>query len=223
MRTVLLRFFAVFSIFVALGSISGNDKARAQQVRVSMQVFYDELAPYGDWIYDRAFGYVWVPDARDFHPYHTNGYWEMTIYGNTWVSLYPWGWAPFHYGRWTYDPYYGWIWIPGFEWAPAWVCWRYGGGLYGWAPLGPQFVVTISFGTYTCPHNWWIFTPHHYLYGPRHRSHYRVNDDERYLRNTAIVQHTTIDIPPLTGAPVLASLPARPKMISATRPAGRQK
>ena len=29
-------------------------------------------------------------------------------------------------GRWFFDDSYGWVWVPGSEWAPAWVAWRYG-------------------------------------------------------------------------------------------------
>src|SRR5687768_2542773 len=88
----------------------------------SYQEFYDDLSPYGQWINDPQYGYVWVPDAGDdFRPYFSNGYWANTDYGNTWVSNYRWGWAPFHYGRWTYSNFYGWTWIPGNVWGPAWV------------------------------------------------------------------------------------------------------
>jgi hypothetical protein len=105
---------------------------------VSMQYFYDALSPYGNWVHNREYGYVWIPDAgRDFYPYATNGRWVMTEYGWTWVSGYEWGWAPFHYGRWDYDDYYGWFWFPDYDWAPAWVTWRRGDGYYGWAPMGP--------------------------------------------------------------------------------------
>ncbi|HXO42039.1 MAG TPA: DUF6600 domain-containing protein, partial [Thermoanaerobaculia bacterium] len=48
------------------------------------------------------------------------------------------GWATYHYGRWAYDSDYGWEWIPGYEWGPAWVAWRNGGGYIGWAPLPPE-------------------------------------------------------------------------------------
>ncbi len=68
---------------------------------------------------------------------HPHGYWALTDYGNTWVSDYPWGWAAFHYGRWHFDKYYGWEWIPGHVWGPAWVSWRHGGGYYGWASPYP--------------------------------------------------------------------------------------
>ncbi len=55
----------------------------------------------------------------------------MTEYGNTWVSDYDWGWAPFHYGRWVNNRYNEWVWIPDTVWSPAWVSWRSGGGYYG--------------------------------------------------------------------------------------------
>ena len=103
---------------------------------ISFGVFYDELEPYGQWIDDPQYGYVWVPDVGPgFRPYYTGGHWVMTRYGSMWVSDYDWGWAPFHYGRWVYSPYYGWSWIPDYDWGPAWVSWRSGGCYYGWAPL----------------------------------------------------------------------------------------
>ncbi|NLX80341.1 MAG: hypothetical protein GXZ03_02100, partial [Proteiniphilum sp.] len=75
---------------------------------MSMQVFYNELRPHGRWIHHNAYGNVWIPKVnKHFHPYATNGYWTMTNYGNMWVSNYSWGWAPFHYGRWFFDDYYG--------------------------------------------------------------------------------------------------------------------
>ncbi|MBL1409851.1 DUF6600 domain-containing protein [Sphingobacterium faecale] len=89
---------------------------------ISFDVFYDELSPYGYWDRDPSYGDIWYPNqGRNFRPYGSNGYWAMTEYGNTWVSGYPWGWAPFHYGRWVHNSYRGWGWIPGYEWGPAWV------------------------------------------------------------------------------------------------------
>ena len=106
---------------------------------VTTQIFYDELSPYGDWVHNREYGYVWIPQAgRSFYPYASNGRWIYTNYGWTWLSDYPWGWAAFHYGRWDYDPQYGWFWFPGDEWAPAWVVWRQGDGYFGWAPMSPE-------------------------------------------------------------------------------------
>jgi hypothetical protein len=129
--------------------------------RVSFRTFYDELEPYGRWINDPEYGYVWSPDVeRNFQPYGTRGHWVMTDYGNTWVSDYDWGWAPFHYGRWMFDDYYGWLWIPGTEWGPAWVDWRHSNGYYGWAPMGPRV-------TYILPASRWCFVPVRYITHPR--------------------------------------------------------
>jgi hypothetical protein len=160
----------------------------APQVSVSFQTFYDDLAPYGQWIDDPQYGYVWAPQlGNDFRPYYSGGHWVMTEYGNTWVSDYDWGWAPFHYGRWTYDNYYGWIWVPGDEWGPAWVSWRSGGGYYGWAPLGPGMNINISIGNNYMPYDWWTFIPSQYIYSPNYSSYWR---GPRY--NTTYYNQTTI-------------------------------
>ncbi len=76
-------------------------KSTAQGQYISDQDFYDNLSPYGVWVYDPQYGDMWVPDVDgNFRPYATRGHWVLTEYGNTWVSDYPWGWATFHYGRW---------------------------------------------------------------------------------------------------------------------------
>ncbi len=68
--------------------------------------------------------------------------------GWTWVAdpSEPWGWATYHYGRWTNLDGIGWVWVPGYTWAPAWVSWRYGGGYCGWAPLPPETTIGVDFG-----------------------------------------------------------------------------
>jgi len=158
-------------------SIAASQKIMAQDEGsyVSDQEFYDDLQPYGTWVSDPQYGNVWIPDTQDdnFRPYATNGYWAQTEYGSTWVSNYPWGWATFHYGRWRYDDYYGWEWIPGHQWAPAWVSWRHGGGYYGWAPLMPGISITISFGGgYRVPDNYWVCAPERYINRPNIYNYY---------------------------------------------------
>lgn len=157
---------AFLIIFFLIGAISIPQTAWAQpNVGWSQYDFYDELSPYGDWMDYPSYGQVWRPRVdTDFQPYATDGHWEMTEYGNTWVSDYPWGWAPFHYGRWLFDDYYGWIWIPDNEWGPAWVSWRSGGGYYGWAPLGPGMGIDININI---PNNYWVFVPEIYIRSPR--------------------------------------------------------
>ena len=85
-----------------------------------VRVFYEPLAPYGDWV-NSQFGYAFRPrvDAA-WRPY-VNGQWGEN---RLWLSNDPWGWATDHYGRWGYDERIGWVWVPGTEWAPSWVAWR---------------------------------------------------------------------------------------------------
>lgn len=107
----------------------------------SYQIFYDSLAPYGTWVELENYGYVWQPRATTqsarWRPY-TVGQWSHTDYGYTWISKEPFGWATYHYGRWARLRKLGWVWIPGQEWGPAWVSWRYSDRYVGWAPLPPE-------------------------------------------------------------------------------------
>lgn len=173
------------ALFVSVFSLN-TSKAQGS---VSLQVFYDELQPYGTWMQHRSYGYVWIPRVdREFTPYATNGYWINTEYGNTWVSDYSWGWAPFHYGRWFYDDFYGWIWVPDSEWAPAWVAWRSGGGYYGWAPLMPGFGINVSFSYYNrLPSHYWNFVPYRYI---TYRTVYNHCVPRQHVVN--IINNTTI-------------------------------
>ncbi|MBE0647182.1 MAG: hypothetical protein IH596_05290 [Bacteroidales bacterium] len=131
------------------------------QVSISIQTFYNELAPYGEWIYTPEYGYAWKPYLNyneDFQPYSTRGNWVYTDLGWTWVSEYRWGWATFHYGRWYFDDYFGWMWLPGYEWAPAWVTWGSYDTYWAWAPMGPNMYVNVNY-SWRPPSFWWTFVP----------------------------------------------------------------
>ncbi len=107
---------------------------------IDVDYFYDELGPYGEWVWHPRFGYVWLPTrvSETWRPY-TVGHWIYTDeYGWYWDSYEPFAWAVYHYGRWGYDWDFGWFWVPGDTWAPAWVQWRYGNDYVGWAPIGPH-------------------------------------------------------------------------------------
>lgn len=168
-------------------------KAMAQQYDdISMDSFYDELSPYGTWMNDPQYGRVWRPDVDqdDFRPYYSNGRWAMTEYGNTWVSDYDWGWAPFHYGRWVMNSYNQWLWIPDTVWGPAWVSWRSGGGYYGWAPLGPGMNININIGGgYNMPNSWWSFIPQASIYSNYYPRYTGINinifNRTRYINYTS--------------------------------------
>ena len=184
-----------FGIFILLLSLGANKVQAYPNRSVSLQVFYDELSYYGDWINNPDYGYVWRPDVgSDFRPYYTNGRWAMTSYGNTWVSDYEWGWAPFHYGRWFYDDYDGWIWTPDTEWGPAWVDWRSGSGYYGWAPLGPRINININIGRrYNAPHNHWVFIPQRCIYYPSYSRYWEPRRNVYIYNNTTIINNVYIN------------------------------
>jgi hypothetical protein len=96
----------------------------------------DDLDEHGRWVYVTGIGYSWRPYVTaGWRPFY-NGYWHSRNGCLTWVSYDPWGWGTYHYGRWAFDPGYGWVWVPGYGYSPAWVYWMYGSGYAGWAPAG---------------------------------------------------------------------------------------
>ena len=113
---------------------------------------------------------MWQPAAYQpgWNPYY-DGHWEETDVGNTWVSDYEWGDVPYHYGTWTFDPRMGWVWVPGYTWAPAWVVFRTGPDYIGWAPVTPTFSVGISIGIGDYDPGHFVFVPAHAFFDPRVR------------------------------------------------------
>ena len=121
-------------------------------------VGYQQLDSYGTWSQDPSYGAVWIPRAvpANWAPYRV-GHWAwVSPWGWTWVDDAPWGFAPFHYGRWAQiGP--RWAWVPGrlaqrTTYAPALVAFVGGssGGVnwnisvggaprpgVGWFPLAP--------------------------------------------------------------------------------------
>ncbi len=127
-----LPFLAVCALFLPV-------LQSARGAEASVNLFYDNLNG-GNWYEVSDYGYVWQPEVAsdpNWRPY-TDGYWAYTDQGWTWVSYEDFGWATYHYGRWARLADYGWVWVPGTEWAPAWVSWRTGGDYIGWAPLPPS-------------------------------------------------------------------------------------
>ncbi|MBF5043389.1 hypothetical protein FGE12_13410 [Aggregicoccus sp. 17bor-14] len=131
-------------LFLGGGGMAREAQAEdsfTRRLRAPAAPFVTELAPYGDWLDVEPFGTVWRPSEHevgaDFIPYASRGRWAYAPVGWVFLSDWSWGWATFHYGYWLFDPSLGWLWVPGTQWAPAWVAWRVGGGIVGWAPLGP--------------------------------------------------------------------------------------
>jgi hypothetical protein len=151
-----------------------------------------DLEQYGTWETTPQYGAMWVPSSvgADWAPYR-EGHWRWVApWGWTWVDDEPWGFAPFHYGRWA-QVGGRWGWIPGERvgrpvYAPAMVAFVGGdpgprpgvgvavgigigvgiGAAIGWVPLGP---------------------------GEVYRPPYRVS--ENYIRNVNVtnVSRTTIN------------------------------
>ena len=138
---------ALFLVLLALAVAGLAVSARQAEASVSVSVsfFYDRLAPYGEWVTVSGYGPCWRPArvAADWQPY-LDGEWAYTDYGWTWVSFDPWGGDPYHYGTWVFSGAYGWIWIPGTIWAPAWVTWCITDDFFGWAPVSPTFAVGVT-------------------------------------------------------------------------------
>jgi hypothetical protein len=136
-----------------------------------------ELDRYGRWDSHPEYGSIWYPQSvvAGWAPYR-DGHWAWVApWGWTWVDDAPWGFAPFHYGRWVH--WQGrWGWAPGSyiarpAYAPALVAWLGGGNVsvgisiggptVGWVPLAP----------------FEVYRPH-YAYSPRYWQ--RINPGRRY-------------------------------------------
>ena len=78
----------------------------------------NDLNYYGSFA-DTGCGSMWRPylASAAFDPF-ANGVWAWYPgAGYSWVSPYPWGWTPFHYGSWNYCSNGGWGWRPGGQWT----------------------------------------------------------------------------------------------------------
>jgi len=118
---------------------------------------YEDLGAYGSWTNDPDYGQVWAPRAvaADWTPYSTGHWAYVDPYGWSWVDSEPWGYAPYHYGRWAHRNNH-WFWVPPDRhehavYAPALVSFVGGTELgvalgiqsqrpVGWFPLGPREV-----------------------------------------------------------------------------------
>ena len=100
----------------------------------------NDLSSYGSWSDCAGYGYGWQPwgASAGWAPFY-DGYFDYyNGLGWTWVSFEPWGWAPYHFGSWSYaSSCGGWMWMPGSFgfWTGAPVIFgRTGGGRIGWRP-----------------------------------------------------------------------------------------
>jgi hypothetical protein len=135
-----------------------NERTRREEQCVSARyvsremIGYEDLDAYGGWTVLPEYGNAWAPYSvpAGWAPYSAGNWLWLEPYGWTWVDVEPWGFAPFHYGRWAFV-HNTWYWAPGPLaprpiFAPALVSFIGGnnwgvsfgvGGGIGWFPLGP--------------------------------------------------------------------------------------
>ena len=154
------------------------DRDRHEDLAVSARyvspdvVGYEDLDDNGGWRPVPEYGMVWFPHTTivGWAPYRYGQWAYVAPWGYTWIDDAPWGFAPFHYGRWiNYGGVWGWVPAPPAAagvvyvrpvYAPALVAWvggphfaigvGVGGGVaegvsVGWFPLGPREVYVPSY------------------------------------------------------------------------------
>jgi len=134
---------------------ASEDRADSSNYISAEMTGYEDLDANGRWRYVPDYGPVWTPVsvAPGWAPYRFGHWVWIAPWGWTWVEDEPWGFAPFHYGRWAFVES-SWCWVPGPVYvrpvyAPALVAFVGGGGFHlsigvgegvGWFPLGPREV-----------------------------------------------------------------------------------
>jgi len=101
-----------------------DDHATARRYVSDDVVGYEDLDEYGGWRDVPEYGTVWFPRVAEagWAPYRYGHWVYIQPWGYTWVDDQPWGFAPFHYGRWIAV-----------------------GGVWGWVPCRPRAVVGVAY------------------------------------------------------------------------------
>ncbi len=146
-----------------------------------------DLDSYGGWEQTPDYGPVWTPRgvAGDWAPYSAGRWAWVRPWGWTWVDDAPWGFAPFHYGRWV-NYRDRWCWAPGTYvarpvYAPALVAWI----------GGPRVGVSLTIGGGGPPVGWFPLAPHE-VYVPSYRASpgYVRNVNFTHVTNVTIINNT---------------------------------
>ena len=144
---------------------------------------YQDLDAYGDWRPAPEYGNVWYPRSvgDDWAPYRFGRWAWVDPWGWTWIDQAPWGFAPFHYGRWV-QIRSRWAWVPGRPlgrpvYAPALVGWI---GNPGWS-------VGFSFGSAPAV-GWFPLAPREvYVPGYRHSNDYVRQINVMHVQDVRII------------------------------------
>ncbi|SFC15996.1 hypothetical protein SAMN05216344_11056 [Polaromonas sp. OV174] len=102
-----------FDVWVASRDQQEDQSVSARYIPREI-IGYQQLDAYGDWQQDPSYGAIWLPRSVPLHwaPYSVGNWSWISPWGWTWIDDAPWGFAPFHYGRWAQiGP--RWAWVPG--------------------------------------------------------------------------------------------------------------
>ncbi|MEE9218066.1 MAG: DUF6600 domain-containing protein [Acidobacteriota bacterium] len=158
----------------------------AEHLPQPVQAYAGELSAYGRWERLPSYGLVWIPKQVEpgWAPYY-DGYWVGSPAGHLWVSYEPWGWIPYHYGRWQWVVGTGWCWVPGPVFAGGWVHWWVGPSYVSWVPLGyynrPAINLHVSLSSHRrAPRRGWACVPY--------SAFFERNLPRRYARDPGLVR-----------------------------------
>jgi probable HAF family extracellular repeat protein len=171
----------------------GGGQQLAESSEGDYDVFYSRLSDdEGSWVEAGNYGYCFRPRVSgDWRPYR-DGHWVSTDRGWYWDSNERFAWATYHYGRWVNIGGTGWCWVPGHQWAPAWVSWRDSDEHVGWAPLPPEADVSAHFGISSWSDSYYDVGPSAYTFIAY--SHWSAPSYAQYVeppeRNVQIINQT---------------------------------
>ena len=175
---------------------------------------YEDLDAYGDWVENREYGRVWTPRVvvSGWTPYRYGSWAYVNPWGWTWVDDAPWGFAPFHYGRWVQIGV-RWGWCPG-EYTRRPV---YAPALVGWMGERPGVQVSVSVGPSV---GWFPLAPREY-YLPAYTNNITyIRNINHITNNVTIVNAPTYYVNRTPGATFVSGqtfVSARPIQANAIR------
>ena len=175
------------------------DRSRAEENSISARyvsrevIGYQQLDNYGSWSNNSEYGAVWYPRnvSSNWAPYRDGKWVWVSPWGWTWVDSAPWGFAPYHYGRWAHI-HSRWAWIPGKYhhnqrpiYAPALVA------FIGSSGNGVNVGISINSSRSNRFDNsvsWFPLGPHEYYHPSYTRNpHYIRNLNQTIVNNTTII------------------------------------
>jgi hypothetical protein len=90
---------------------------------------YADLYTYGSWFPVAGYGNCWRPYGVGFgwSPFDYGSWYYDPFFGWSFIGGQTWGWLPYHYGGWLFRPGVGWVWSPTSTFS--------GGGVGRWRPV----------------------------------------------------------------------------------------